>query len=588
MWVNLLYSLKPIEIPTEKISILDHCDLLMPQGGFAPLNRDHLNLGVRHQDLWLHCQIKNSSNQRQTYALHISSPLLEHISLIDANQTIERGMLVASSAKKTLSYYFPITLAPKDMQDYYLRVKTIYTPLDFSLFLEEMGSFLEQDRSRQMITIFLLGIIVALMIYAFVLSFYTGDRSYLFYALYLLTLLYQQMTYLGLMQLYVPTWFIRIDAKITIIKIASLIISSALFAMSFLETKHTAKWLHRGYLLVILLSLFGVAVLDPREEISLYLMILMGAVFILYNLISGILIYLGGKKEARLFIVGFALVFFSYLLMIIDALGIASVMLHFRSLLILTTAIEAFVLSLAFADRYLILQKSKARVDQLRLAEAKSREKIIHHEVVKKTKALNQALHEKELLMREIHHRVKNNLQIILSIIRLQSDTIEDRQSRELISQLEMRINAIAKSYTNLITSESLHWVDMDRYLSLLLEDLIALYDPNHLIKIEKDITIRLPFKRAVYIGLIINELVSNAFKHAFDGEGKIEIRLYREEEDKIILILRDNGKGFIKKSNASSLGLMLMEILVTGQLRGSLVCDSTESGTVYKIGFEE
>jgi len=586
LWISMLPALHPVEISSSKVSILEYCDMLSPEDGFVPLHRSHLNLGLHHQEIWLHCQIKNSRDHALTYALHLSSPLLEHISLIEENQSVEMGMLVDSPiSRETLSYYFPLHLVANSTKEYYLRVQTIYTPLDFSVFLEEMDFFLHQDKKTQLINMFLLGIIVALMLYAFILSFYIGDRSYLFYALYLLAVLYQQVTYLGLMQLYMPSWLSMMDAKITIIKISFLIVTSALFAMSFLETK-TSKRLHRIYLLMIFFSLIEAIFLDPRAEFSLYSMILTGAIFILYNLVAGIIVYRNGKKEARLFIVGFTLVFFSYLLMIIDALGIASVMLHFRNLLILTTAIEALVLSLAFADRYLILQKAKATVDQLRLEEAKNREKIIHSEVIKKTKALNHALQEKELLMKEIHHRVKNNLQIILSMIRLQNDTIHDPHLKEVMFQLEMRINAIAKSYMNLITKNSLRWVDMDRYLSSLLEDLAALYDSDHLIEIDKRIVIWLPFKKAVYIGLIVNELVSNAFKHAFQGEGKITIELYQEGKE-IILILKDNGKGFSENYDAPSLGLILIETLVIGQLRGSLERQS-EQGTIYIIRFSE
>jgi len=586
LWISILPALNPIEISSlDRISILGYCDKLHPKDGFVPLRSSHLNLGLHHQSVWLHCQIKNSRDDNLTYALSISSPLIEDITLIDKNQTIKMGMLVKNSMEhKTLSYYFPIVLISNQVQDYYIKMETLYTPLDFSIFLEEINNFLDHDKNAQLINIFLLGIIVALMLYAFILSFYIGDRSYLFYALYLLAVIYQQVTYLGLIQLYTPAWFVAFDAKITMGKISFLIVSSALFAMSFLETK-IFKLLHWGYLLIILSSLLEVIFLNPKGSISLYLMILTGAIFILYNLVAGIIVYKKGKKEARLFIVGFTLVFFSYFLMIIDALGIASVMLYFRNLLIFTTAIEALVLSLAFADRYLILQKSKEKVDRLMLDEAKNRESIIQSEVIKKTQALNLALQEKELLMQEIHHRVKNNLQIILSMIRLQNDTVTDPQLKKIMFQLEMRINAIAKSYMNLITRNSLESVDMDRYLSSLLDDLVALYDSQHTIELNKSISVHLPFRKAVYIGLIINELISNSFKHAFQGEGIITIKLYREEQEEVVLEFRDNGQGFSEHLQSGSLGLMLIETLVVGQLQGSLTREQIE-GTGYIIRF--
>ncbi len=595
MFCSALLALEVVELEERRMSILSSCDMATTgedkglealKVEFKPLLIDHLNMGVIHKEIWLHCQVHNPHPYPLKRFFYFSSPLLEHITMIYQNKRIKKGVLSPLEDRgQTLVYTFPVVFLADGLDEFYFKVETIYTPLDFSLFLEEPTTMIERDHAHQLLNAFLLGMVFVLMLYAFFISFYIKDRSYLFYAIYLFALIYQQLTYLGMTQLYFPYDFVVWDAQMTLLKISFLIISSALFAISFLKT-HEIVWIHRGYWGIILLSLVEVLLLDAKAEYSLYVMIFTGTLFILYNLLAGLLVYRQGRKEARLFIAGFLLVFFSYGLMIIDALGIASVMLYFRNLLLFTTAIEALILSLAFADRYMILQEEKAKADRLILEESRGRERIIQQKVVAKTKALNQALKEKDLLMQEIHHRVKNNLQVILSMIRLQRDGIADEVVQESLLTLEYRINAIAKSYANLITKDRLDQVDMQRYLAVLLEDLEAIYRQNSKeIRLLQRVALTLPFKQAVYVGLIVNELVSNAFKHAFKSRrvGRVAVYLYKEESQHILEV-RDNGVGFDAQAQ-EGLGLMLIKALVEGELNGRMDQRRTDQ-TIVTIYF--
>jgi two-component sensor histidine kinase len=273
-------------------------------------------------------------------------------------------------------------------------------------------------------------------------------------------------------------------------------------------------------------------------------------------------------------------------MMILDALGFSSLMFYFHNALVWGTALEAFILSLAFADRYMILQNEKREAEQKIFYEAQHRTELIEKEVVKKTQELNRVLETKNLLIQEIHHRVKNNLQIILSIIRLQNIEVNDPKTREKLTDLEYRINAIAKTYTMLLNSDDLKEVNMDAYIETLLVDISESYDYiNYKIDIITDIHATMPIKESVYIGLIINELVTNSYKHAFeDGIGSITIKL-REEEKHYTLIVEDSGKGFEFDRKQTSLGLKLIHTLVEDQLEGTLEM-KTNSHAKYIIKF--
>ncbi len=541
-----------------------------------PSQIKHINIGVNHKYIWIKLYFTNKTKDNIKKLLVFSSPLLENITLFDSNlQIIEQnGMLHQQKSHKTIPYLFELNFKPQSKTSYYLRVSSKYTPIDFSIFLKNRDNFFRQDRYQQFTDILLIGIILAMMLYTLLVSLYLKDKSYLYYSLYLFALIYQQMTYLGITQIYFPSDFISIEAKLTINKILFLILTSALFAMNFLKTNRLPK-INFFYKTIIAILILEFIILDPLKEYSLNIVILTGAIFIILNLISGIYAYYNGVKEARLFILGFGIVFFSYIMIIVDALGLVSVMIYFPNILIETTAIEALVLSLAFADRYLILQKEKENSDKLILEELKYREELITQEVIKKTKELNNSLAEKELLLQEVHHRVKNNLQIILSIIRLQTDTTKSKALKEKLHIVENRINAIAKTYSILLSKDNFSTIDMKEYIDELIADLVFIMDKQN-IQINKEINMKLPIKESIYIGLIINELVTNSFKYAFDkNRGIIDIKLYTKNNLRFLEI-RDNGKGYKIDKHYSSLGLNLVKTIVKNQLKGEITIDSS------------
>jgi len=305
---------------------------------------------------------------------------------------------------------------------------------------------------------------------------------------------------------------------------------------------------------------------------NLHIVILTGALFIVYNLWAGYISYMHGNKQARLFIVGFGVVFVSYILIILDALGLTSIMQDFQNILMVSTALEALILSLAFADRYVILQKEKEKVDARILQESTNRTNMIKSEVVKKTQELNTALEVKELLLKEVHHRVKNNLQIILSIIRLQNDKVDDEKVSEKFINLENRINAISKTYNMLLIKDNLEEIDMQEYIDSLLVDIQeTVRSTGQNIKIHTDINAFIPLRESVYIGLIINELITNTYKYAFDdNKGTISISLAQNKND-YVLTIEDDGKGYTLQEQTNSLGLKLIHTLVYDQLGGEM-----------------
>lgn len=210
----------------------------------------------------------------------------------------------------------------------------------------------------------------------------------------------------------------------------------------------------------------------------------------------------------------------------------------------------------------------------------------------KKNAEIERALEEKSILLKEIHHRVKNNLQVISSLLKLQSHYITDSKALSALSDGRNRVQSMALLHKKLYREDDMLGVDMKSYFSELVEGLFDAYHVNEK-KIRLDLeveAIRLDVDTVIPLGLIANELISNALKHAFTGieEPALVVRLF-EEDNKLILSIRDNGKGMPipeTNENRQSFGYKLIESL-SGKLQADLSLDSGE-GTEVRLSIKD
>ncbi|MBD0333900.1 MAG: GAF domain-containing protein [Cyanobacteria bacterium Co-bin13] len=208
---------------------------------------------------------------------------------------------------------------------------------------------------------------------------------------------------------------------------------------------------------------------------------------------------------------------------------------------------------------------------------------------------LKSSLREKEALIKEIHHRVKNNLQIISSVLRLQSDFVRDQKVMALFNDSQNRIRSMALIHEKLYQSRDLLRISMAEYVQDLTHNLLSSYvASSQRIKLEIQAeSIWLNIDTAIPCGLIINELVSNALKHAFPDphrqDNRVWVTMTQTDEGNFALIVRDNGIGFppgLDFKNTESLGLELVCIF-TEQLEGSIELADNE-GTQFVVTFDE
>lgn len=218
---------------------------------------------------------------------------------------------------------------------------------------------------------------------------------------------------------------------------------------------------------------------------------------------------------------------------------------------------------------------------------AKKRKQAILLE--EKNQEVEVALHEKQLLLKEVHHRVKNNFQIVSSLLELQSKGIEDEKAKELAQEGRNRVKSMALIHQKLYQNDDL-LIHFEDYIDKLIKEISNMYSSNKRLNVSVEVpNIKFDIDTAIPLGLIINELVTNAFKYGLSKEGsQLNVSIKEEEEEQYCLEVKDDGVGLpvgFDLSKTKSMGLRLVKSL-SKQLHGRVNYENN-NGAVFKIWFK-
>ncbi|MEO5594938.1 MAG: histidine kinase dimerization/phosphoacceptor domain -containing protein [Chitinophagaceae bacterium] len=244
------------------------------------------------------------------------------------------------------------------------------------------------------------------------------------------------------------------------------------------------------------------------------------------------------------------------------------------------------LLGLAF-NRYGLKQRSNNK-----LQKQQSQINQQNHTLQLLIKEQQKLLEEKEWLVKEIHHRVKNNLQIVVSLLNTQAAHLQEGDALMAIQQSRHRIQVISLLHQKLYQAETSSLIDMQVYIREVVSFLKDSFSGiNHLYFNQQIDAISLDISQAVSVGLILNEAVTNCIKYAFPNNinGNIKITFTKEDDERLLLIVTDNGVGITKDidpSQRNSLGMQLMQTL-SEQLDGNMQIENKE-GTIVKVCFRQ
>ncbi|MCH2023345.1 MAG: ATP-binding protein [Saprospiraceae bacterium] len=575
---------------------------------YSNSNRDILHLGPSDSYLWLKFSIQNNLSNSDL-VLSIDQPAINFVKLfkMDVNGTfssVELGEHLQFSNRKYDHpvYIFDLNLELGATATYYLQIKSdenntlpiaVSSKRALNNYLSDKDVFIGS----------FLGVMVVMFLYNFMIFLFVKDRSYLFYIIYLGFLSLTQLSVQGytFKYLWPNNLFLVTTGVILFACIAT--IAGILFAISFLKIKKSIHpkiyyFLYAHISLFVLTFFLGLSSNFYWAYTFLNLFtssVSLGLLFISYYFLYK------GYEPARFFSLAWTcLLVFVILFTLRDTGIIEHSFISFYGVII-GSMIEVIFLSIALADRInhyrnetVVAIKEKEYI----LAEQNSKLELL---VEDRTKTINENYKkikeqdsEKEVLLKEIHHRVKNNLQIITSLLSLQNQNLNNPELKNIFTSSQYRINSMAIIHEMLYKSNSLSSLKYEEYLVKLMESLLNTFDvdkKNIEFKISApDIIMNL--ETAIPLGLIINEIVTNALKYAFkkNQKGCITIEMSELNQDDFLLKIGDNGIGIsddFNPLNSDSLGTKLIRKL-TIQLEGALEMNNELEGTNYNITFKK
>ncbi|RLA82266.1 MAG: hypothetical protein DRG78_07675 [Epsilonproteobacteria bacterium] len=550
---------------------------------FKKSDSKRLMFGYKYDStLWAKFSLENHSEETITKIFDYDYPILKEFTLInlDTNKTTSGGFKYNKNYKNTMKQPIKLILQPHSVNHFLLQAKSTDVALMMKVNIWETDSYYTDTNKNQYITFLFLGAIASLLLYNIILFLFTKDINYFYYSLVMLSMLTLKLFLEGFFTFIFPYYEVKQWHLLLLLYLMNLAL--VMFTIKFLDLKNNMPKIEKVlfvYLLFVtiltILGMFDIVTTEVHRRIllaSFYFLVFVG----LYAVHKRI-------AQAKYYVFGWMFLLLFITIEATKQLGFSDFFADYPHLGMVSIFLEALLFSIALAARIRSLQDDKKEALQKLYLLKEKESKEFELEVVNRTKKLNKALEDKSLLLQEVHHRVKNNLQIIISLLRLQIDEIDDTKVQKLLQDSENRVQAISNVHEMLYSNDSLQEINSQEYFQKLVQSIqnsFAIKD----IKVFVDSKPFLSMDKAIYCGLIINELVTNAFKYAFDDNtGEIHISLLKIENE-YILTMFDNGKG-LSSDAKSNLGTILVKTLVKKQLKGSLEVD-VSNGTKYIMKF--
>lgn len=558
---------------------------------FQSYHKEFINYGMNNNQhpVWVKFTLYNSTSKTISRTLSLDEYYLENIELytIKNNKVVEKrveGSLHLKEFNGIIRSHFQLELSPYTKKTYYLKVFTPGFPLSFKATLSTYEQFIHEDIKYHVIWALFICILVMVFIYNLILFFLTKDSIYFYYALYVLGILaVKRVHYLLLLYIF------PMHDPAVVAKEVSLIVygtnftalSMILFTQHFLQTKSYPK-LHKFLNFLIGLVLVHSIVTSP----TFLPYTVMGPFYLFIT----IFLYLVGfyalykkNENAKYFVFGWGLSVFAWFSAILNGLNIWNNRYEFYYMTETFIVLEVFLFSYAIAKYIKKINLDKEQLSQ-KLVKQKENENIrLEKEVKEKTAYLSSELETNSFLLQELNHRVKNNMQFITSLYTLKLENSDSSNIHEKLQDVERKVQAMSQVHQMLYTQKNLKNIGADDYFEKIIQNIKASFDLEH-VSFIYDIKTTLELEEAIYCGLIVNELVTNALKYAFaQNKGKIVISL-REDEKLKYLKVQDNGIG-MTQDDTSGFGQTLIETLAIEQLDGKIYTDTT-NGTKIEISF--
>jgi len=563
-------------------------------------NYKHLNFGFTSSAVWLKLKLPAAEFSGQQWLLDIGIPYPDRMDIYQKTRDgfvhYEKGL---HKSQQTEPYPHRDSVIPIQFSDQesiiYIRLSSLDgMAVNAKLITED--EFRNFDRLSQLFFGGYFGIMLAMAVYNFFLFLSLRDSRYIFYVVFTLAVTLNVSTHYNFLHQYLSFGNAWLSARLTMLTFCFAIIASIQFVRSFLSTPSDMKKLDIVFKIFLIIYagiiLYTLAAKHPGSAVIFINLLPLLSVIALAG-IQGL--HKRRDPASTYFLIAFGVFITGVGLFTLRRFGLLAPSPSVNFTFMIGSIFETMLLSFALANQINTLrQQNEAAQNQLILrmqeynASLEKMKESLEETVLIRTSNLQKSLKEKDVLLKEVHHRVKNNLSVIASLLGFQimNESKDNLSATEALRAGRSRIESMALVHDLLCKSSYVSEINIEEYFSNLLENLHKSYGKNNIdIKINCDsLNLSLQLDVLVACGLIVNELVTNSIKHAFGSrhDGVIEVSMKYINGD-IELKVTDNGIG-IKEKTPENLGMKLVK-LMTEQLNGKLELHSN-NGSQWLIYF--
>ena len=550
---------------------------------FKPLNRSVAGEFFTSSAFWYKFEVNNKKESSANRYFVFDMPWIDEIQITILHQGSTQKYIFGNLYN--FEHRSKESVLLNQLHDFKPGISTVYLRVEtrdpfiipFSLLTQE--DFNEKIYRENRIEFSIYSIIMAMLLFNFILFFIIRNNSYLYYCYFLLSYILMSMSYNGYTFMLLFSENSTIQNWIQSFTIYNFVTAGLLFARSFLNLKAFSIPLDRAILAMITLFIilgFGLPVFGYgiHVEVSIFLTV----IFPIFTIILAVYAMKNGNQSALYFLIGTVAGLIGSALTAFSVMSIIPYHWALYRAVDFGLTIDTILLSVALAKRYSLLYTNLQRTEG-QLAELNTK---LEQRVTERTEWLDRELKNKNVLLKELSHRVKNNLQIISALFSIELRKVDDLKAKEVLEENINRVKSIASMYESMIEEKDLKRINLNTFINGLITEIKKTMNLNEIRFVIDCHDIEFSTDNLMPISLIINELVVNSVKHGFKGEQEIkQINIMMTKKDSSFeLIYRDNGMGANLEKLEKGFGLDLLNSLVVYQLDGELSyqnCDGLE-----------
>ena len=561
------------------------------KANFSKKTSNFFTFGYIDGDTWFKLSIQNNSQEKELI-FQLIEPYFQRINFYvkeyDIWQQKQAGLTLykKSNDKKDLNPNFSFKIEPKQHKIIYIQLtpKAGKSTVCFGRFnLITQTHFNHSSFFNEYIFyFFFFGTMFIIIIFNLFLYSKFTESIYLYYAFYLIFLFIYVSIYSGiLLQTGLVFWYKEFTLSIPLFIVFFILFSTKLLKMDYYLPIVYKTLQYSIYFLVMSIPYL-------LYDYDKWMSYIGASTPILSFLVAGSAIYIvyRGNKEARLYLVGVIFYITALILLSLMARGIIEHTIFTHYSFTIFSYLEVLLFSLILIKRFYNTKTEKIKLQNQLIKIQKNNKKKLEAKVIARTNEVNKLLKEKESLLKEVYHRVKNNFHMITSILWIKYNNTKNNNEKNSLLELMNRIKSMSLIHQYLLDLDNFSEIKSDQYILRIINEIKKSYSED---KIEVQQTLdsfALSPNQALALGVIINELLTNSVKYyALQNPCKINISC-KKEENTIRISVQDNGEGFDINTDSNGLGLKLIQQF-SQQLYATKSEFSFNNGIKYELVFK-